>query len=75
MAQGLIVADAASLYGAGPAMGQGGGAPRLELLSGDGQGAGDGKPARARLAVEISVCRCDISDGCNHLYYCEPLYG
>lgn len=35
MARTLITADAASLYGPGPAMGQGGGAPSLEVVKGD----------------------------------------
>ncbi len=47
MARGLIVADAASLYGPGPAVGQGGGAPALELVTRDGEGPGEGRPSMA----------------------------
>ena len=43
----LIVADAQSLYGPGPAFGQGGGAPSLELVARDGEGPGKGRPSMA----------------------------
>ncbi len=55
MTDTLIVADAASLYGPGPAMGQGGGAPALTLVSRDGEGPGQGRPSQADAPIAAGM--------------------
>jgi hypothetical protein len=64
MARGFIAADAATLYGPGPSMGQGGGVPTLRAVAGDANAMSkpaDGRPDMTK-APRASGLRTTLTD-------------